>query len=291
MIEEIFAAIGIGILTASLYSLISMGLTLLWGVARVINAAHGELYLIGGYITVVVATSLSSNPFVTLLISMIGLFLMGIIVEKALVKPLRVRTGMTQNVLVITFGLGITIQNLLVLLFGFNYTRAPSFIGMVEIFGVTIWGQRLLVVAVTLTFLLALYVFLSKTKMGMAIRATSQDTIAARAVGIDINRIYAVTFAISAALSGAAGSLLSPILWFTPEGGFPYMIKGFVIVVLGGFGSMKGALIGSYILGISETLCVFFFIPELREIIGLWIMLGTLMLRPTGLFGKRVLLE
>lgn len=291
-LETLIEQLLIGFMNGGMYALIAVGLAILYGVMDIVNVAHGELITVGGYVVFITTGILLGNPFVALFLAIIITFLVGIVIDRSLAAPLRTRYGRGvrgTNYLVLTLGLSIFLQNIMLLFAGPDYYKPPGFIGgTVPILTTHISIQRLIVLGSCICILLVLFVFFKKTKLGMAIRAVSQDVDTAQAMGVDVARIYSVTFGIAACMAGTAGALVAPILWVFPSMGFPIALKGFAIIILGGMASLPGALIGSFCLGIAEALGVWLFASEYRDMMGFLIMMAVLVLRPSGLFGKEV---
>jgi len=281
----------LGIFKGSVYALLATGLTLMYGVMKIINVAHGDLFAFGAYVALAF-TLLTMNPFVTLFASMLILFLIGMGIDKILFVPLRSHWGRElkrETYMVLTLGLAMFIQNSIVVTWGADYLRVPGFFtGTIAILFIQISKQRVLVLGVSVCLLLALFIFLMKTRTGMAIRAVSQDADTAQAMGVDIERINTLTLGLSVAFAAAAGTLLAPIFWLSPFFGFPYTFKAVSICILGGLGSIPGALLASLMLGVLESFTTYFFLVEYVDAVGFMMMIAALILRPSGLLGKEL---
>lgn len=286
----------IGIVDGALYVVIALGLTLLFGVSRVINLAHGEFVAIGGYVTFFVVAVLALGPVVGLVAAVAVGFGAGWLTDRALLRPIRRRPNLElplELFLILTLGLSLFLQNSLLAAFGDNYRQTPPLVsGSLSILGVASLSiQRFLVLAASLTLVAALFLFLSSTKMGTAIRAASQDRDAARSVGIEVERLDSRVFGIAGALAAAAGSLVTPLIFLYPAVGLVWMIKGIIVVIMGGLGNPLGALIAGFGLGIIESLSVLVLPAQYKTVVGLLLMIAVLLVRPAGLLGKRLELE
>jgi len=278
-----------GLLIGGVYGLVAVGFSLVWGVANIINLTHGVFVLLGAYISFWLFKLYNVDPFLTIPLSMVSLFLLGFFIQKYLLNYV-VRAGVFMT-LILTFGLARIFENQMIVAWTGDWrTVTTSYAGSgLAIGGVSIPYIRIAVFILALLFCMGLNTFLNKTKVGMAIRALTFNVEGAIIVGIDIGKIYAITFAISAAMAGAAGSLISTMYSFSPFLGTPYLSWSFVIVVLGGLGSIYGAIIGGIVLGLIESFTVLTIGPGYQVAIGFVILVIFLILRPQGLFGKKFL--
>ncbi len=274
-----------GILTGALYALVGIGLTIIFGVMRVINFAHGELLMVGMYISFFAATLLGLDPYVSLLIVAPALFVIGVLIQRYLINP--VLKAPEFNQILVTLGVGLVLTNSAQLLFTADYRQVRTAYSSLT------WGGNLAIsVPYTVSFLLALaitaalYVFLMRTDLGKAMRATAQDREAARLMGINVERVSMVAFGIGAAAAGAAGTLLMPVYYLFPAVGEPFTLKAFVVVVLGGMGSVIGATFGGLILGAVEAIGSLYASTGYKDAYGFVIFLLILILKPSGLFGR-----
>jgi branched-chain amino acid transport system permease protein len=290
MIEYVFPLIILGLVSSGLYALTSIGLSLLFGVLGNVNATHGDLVTLGAYIVIMIAPFVP-NPFLYLLISALAIGPIGLLINKTLFYPFRVRgkdisKGATD--IILTSGLSIIISNVMLIVFGVYYFRAPqAFEGVIKIAGIAINMQRIMTVVISLCIIILLFLFLKKTKIGTAIRAVSQNVMAAQSLGINIENIFSLTWFLSAALAGVAGALISPLTFVSPEIGFLFLIKTFAIVVFGGLGNIHGAIFGSFILGITESVSQLWLPTEYKVVVSFAIMFIMLIVRPSGIFGRR----
>ncbi|HYP30058.1 MAG TPA: ABC transporter substrate-binding protein [Blastocatellia bacterium] len=276
-----------GTLTGGIYALIGIGLTIIFGVMRVVNFAHGALVMVGMYATYFLFTYLGVDPFLSLVVVMPAMFALGVALEKTLIQS--VLKAPERNQVLLTEGISIVLINTALLLFTANYlTMTTSYAGKTARFwGVSVSLPQLGAFAVALVITAILYLFLMKTDTGRRIRATAQDGEAAHILGINIRRVQALTFGLGVAAAGAAGSLLMPIYYrVEPTAGVPFSLKAFIVVVLGGMGSVTGALVGGIVLGVTESLGAVYISTGYKDAIGCVIFLLILTLKPSGLLGR-----
>jgi branched-chain amino acid transport system permease protein len=280
-----------GLLLGGIYAAVGVGFSLTWGVLNIINIAHGAMVMLGAYITFLLFSSFGVDPFLSIPASMLVLFLLGYVLQRVLIN--RVIPHGVFMTLVLTFGLSLFLIDLALLLFSSDYRSVtPSYAGSgLGLGGVIVPYQRLGAFLVSILLVALLNVYLGRSKTGRAIRATALNRQAAQLVGVDIARIYAVTFGIGAALAGAAGSLLAVTITITPFMGNVFIGKAFVIATLGGLGTVQGALIGGLVLGLAESLGAALIGPSYQQAIGFGILLLVLILRPEGIMGKQFFAE
>jgi branched-chain amino acid transport system permease protein len=280
-----------GILLGGLYACIGVAFSLLYGVMNLLNLAHGSLIMIGGYISFFALQRLGLDPFLSLPLSMCVLFVIGYATQSIVIN--RVIDANIFMVMILTFGLDLLLVNAALLLWSADYrTITPSYAALnIQVGSIVIPVLRLAVFFAALMLTGTLALFMRFTSIGQAIQATALDRYAARLVGINVMRIYALTFAISSALAGAAGTLLAMILPIYPEVGGPLTIKAFIVAVLGGLGGLYGALVGGMILGVVELVGAYVLGPTYQVGIGVAILLFVLIVRPQGLVGKRFFSE
>jgi len=282
MIEGILI---IGLVRGGVYALLAVGFSLIFGVARMINLAHTCFYMLAAYGIYTFADMLGMPPILSIIISLIATTIIGLGTYKLFID--RVREHHV-TVMLITLAIAMVFQECMLLFYGGHYLGAPSFIpGYQEILGVKVSYQHLLTFGVVLVVLLGVWALLSKTRLGIAIRATAQDTEIANLMGIDVSRILLITMGIAAALAAVAGVVVAPTLVLEPHMWTPPLVMIMAIVVLGGLGSVKGSFIGAFIIGFVEVLVVFL-LPAgafLKGAIALLVMVIVLLVRPEGLFG------
>jgi branched-chain amino acid transport system permease protein len=276
-----------GLVRGAMYALMGIGLSLIFGILGVVNFAHGEFFMLGTYAMYFVSALLGLPFLAGVAAAAIGLFVVGVVVERALIEPLRQRAGRDWllDSFVLTIGLMVILQNLALLGFG---SRRRGITTMVEgsvVFGnVTITYERLAILALAVMIVGLLAAYIKFTDTGKAIRATAQDPEAAQTLGIEINRIYTVAFGIGAALAGAAGALLISIFPAFPTVGYQPVLKSFAVVILGGLGNIPGAIAGGFLLGIVEAYAIFFMSAGWQSVITPLIIILVLVFRPQGLF-------
>jgi len=280
-----------GILLGGLYACIGIAFSLLYGVMNLLNLAHGSLIMIGGYISFFCFQKLGVDPFLSLPISMISMFIIGYLVQKIIIN--RVVDANIFMVMILTFGIDLILVNVALLLWSADYRtlNAPYASQNIQLGPVVVPLLRLAVFGAALLLTAALALFMRFTATGQAIQATALDRYAARLIGIDVMQIYAVTFGISSALAGAAGCLLAMVMPIYPELGGPLTLKAFIVAVLGGLGGLYGALIGGIVLGVVELVGAYIIGPSYQVGIGVAMLLAVLVFRPQGILGKRFFSE
>jgi len=273
------------LIRGGVYALLAIGFSLIFGVARMINLAHTCFYMLAAYGIYTFTDQLGLNPILSIVISLIATTIIGLGTYKLFIDRIREHHV---TVLLITIAIAMVFQECMLLAYGGHYLGAPSFVsGYWQIIGVKVSYQHLLTFGVVLVVLLGIWILLSKTRLGIAIRATAQDTEIANLMGINVPRILLITMGIAAALAAIAGVVVAPTLVLEPHMWTPPLVMIMAIVVLGGLGSVKGSFIGAFIIGFVEVLVVFL-LPAgafLKGAIALLVMVIILLVRPEGLFG------
>ena len=274
-----------GAVTSAIYALLAVGFTLIFGVARILNLAHGSFYALGAYGTYVL-TSIAGLPlWSAALIAIAFVALFGVVVEKVLIRPLR---HSQLGVLMISLAVALVVEQTLFLVFGSEYRNVPSFVDTkINLGGVDVAGQRLLTLAVAAVAIGALYMFIQFTRLGSAILAISQDPEAAKYMGIPSDKIFSLVMAFSAALAALAGVMAGPFLSVQPSMHLLPIVKAFAIVVVGGLGSIPGSIAAAFLLGYAETCVAYLISSSWTEIVSVLATLLMLVFRPAGIFGKR----
>jgi branched-chain amino acid transport system permease protein len=274
-----------GLLLGGVYALFAAGLNMIFGVLRVINLAHGELMMLGAYVTYWLVAETDVNPLLTLPISAVSIFLAGAMIERSLVE--RVIGQPLLSSLLLTFGLSTLLMGTALSLWTANFRSVPYLTGSIEVFGLDLSKTRLVAFAIALGVTGATFAFLRYSTFGKAIRATAQHAEVAQVCGIDIRRVRLVTFGLGSAMAGVAGSLVAMIFTVSPEMGRMFIGRAFAIVVLGGLGSFAGAFLGALILGVAETVAAYYTDTQLAEGVAYAVLVLVLLVRPSGLFGER----
>jgi branched-chain amino acid transport system permease protein len=285
--HQFFEVLFGGIAQSAVYCIIAFGLSLVYGTARTLNFAHGALYTTGAYIAWVLTAGYLGLPLPLAVVILIPiLFGIGVAIERTMMRPLRRLKDWKMTAMMVTLGLAFVLDNANLILFGAVAKPLPAFIdGTVSIFGIVVSAYRLAVLVIALAIVVVLELFLNGTRFGWAVRAVAQDMQGASQVGIDVDRIYAFTFGLSVVLTGLAGLLLAPIFLISPQGGWEPFLKAFVIVVFGGLGSTRGAVIAAFVLGTVEAFVVYNIGANWTMPIWLLTLLIVLMIRPQGLMG------
>ncbi len=275
-----------GAVTSAIFAMLAVGFTLIFGVARILNLAHGTFYALGAYSAFALTTILKVPLLPAAILSVAFVALFGIVMERVLVRPLR---NSALAVLMITLAVALTMQQVLFLVFGSQSKNVPAFINHpVTIHGVSVDGQRLVALSIAIVLIASLWLFIHRTRVGSAILAISQDAEAAQYMGIPSNRIFSLVMGLSAALAGAAGVIAAPFLTVRPTMDLVPMITAFSVVIVGGLGSIPGSILAALIIGYSETIVAFYWNPQWTGAISLIAVLLTLVLRPSGLMGKPI---
>jgi len=277
-----------GILIGLNYSLMALGLSLIFGVMRIVNFAHGELFMLGGYISYFLITSLKIHPILAFFITVLALFILVFAIEKSLIRPFFTENLGDEYPIIITFGLSTFLVNFAIVAFGPEFRRPPRFAPVkVNLLLWTVSGDKFYAAIIALAIIIVTYIFIRKTKTGIALQATAQDRIGAYIVGIDVFKMNGLAMGIAAALAGAAGAILAPVFLLYPMCGTIPGLKGFVIIVLGGMGSIEGSIISSIILGVIESLGSVYISAPYRDVYSFLVLVAVLLFRPQGLFGVR----
>ncbi|CAN5916981.1 branched-chain amino acid ABC transporter permease [soil metagenome] len=275
----------VGAVSSAIYAMLAVGFTLIFGVARVLNLAHGSFYALGAYGAYFFTSHLKLPLIVAALLSVALVAVFGILVERVLIRPMR---ASQLGVLMITLAVALVVEQAMFLTFGSEYRNVPAFIDTkFNIGGVDVGGARLLALGVGVVLIAVLWSFIQYTKLGSAILAISQDATAANYMGIPSDRIFSVVMGISAALAAAAGVLAGPFLTVQPTMWLLPIVKAFAIVVVGGLGSIPGSILAALMLGYAETIVAYMVSSSWTEIVSVLATLLMLIFRPAGFFGRR----
>ncbi|MGZ5158229.1 MAG: branched-chain amino acid ABC transporter permease [Caldimonas sp.] len=280
-----FEILIVGAVSSAIYAMLAVGFTLIFGVARVLNLAHGSFYALGAYGAYFFTSHLKLPLLPAALLSVAVVAAFGIVVERVFIRPMR---KSQLAVLMITLAVALVIEQGLFLTFGSEYRNVPAFVDKkFTIGGVDVGGARLLALGVGAVLIGALWLFIQRTRLGSAILAISQDPVAAQYMGIPSDRIFAIVMGISAAMAAAAGVLAGPFLTVQPTMWLLPIVKAFAIVVVGGLGSIPGSILAALMLGYAETIVAYAISSEWTEIVSVLATLTMLILRPAGIFGRR----
>ncbi|MEL9997444.1 MAG: branched-chain amino acid ABC transporter permease [Sulfolobales archaeon] len=273
------------LLLGGMYAVISVGLNLIFGVLKIINFAHGELIMLGMYSAYWLTTLYGLNPYISIPIVAMILFVVGVVIERVLIKPILKAPEVNQ--LLTTAALILVLQNLALILWRADYRGVSVYVPTVTLGTLYIPGTRLVAFVGGLVTSLALYYVLMRTDIGRRIRAVAQDPEIASVLGINVSMIQTLTFGLGALLTGIAGSLLIPIYMVNPMVGGTFGLISWIIIVLGGLGSFVGALVGSFIIGFIEAFVGALISLEISRVVAFAIFIAVLFIKPTGLFGEK----
>jgi len=277
-----------GLLTGSLYALIGMGMALIFGVMRIVNFAHGAFLVLGMYVTYLLFDRLGVNPYLGFLAAAAVLFVVGVVAYQLLLRRIAERSDFMQ--ILLTLGVSLIVSDSAQLVFGADHRQINFALRDVNLrFGphIALNAPEVVSFAITAVVATGMFLFVMKSRFGRALRAIAQNRYAASLMGIDVLRTQALAFGLGLAAVGVAGGLLLPALYVYPDVGGPYTLKAFVIVVLGGMGSIEGAAIAGVVLGVVESLTSLYLGNEWALVIDFAIFLVVLSLRPSGLFGSQ----
>ncbi len=275
-----------GIMVGGIYGLMALGLTLIYGVLYIPNFALGHQAMIGAYITFFLVSLYHVNYFLAVAIAMVALALLGVGIERLIFRP--IKDAPHVNGFIAAFGLLFMLEGSALIAWGASYRKIETVYdrAVLTILGVRLPLQRVMVVAAVIVIIVAIQLFLRRTMAGTALRAVSQQREAALLVGIDGDRVASLTMAVGSALAAAAGGLIGPVILVFPTMGSLMIVKAFVIIILGGMGSVVGAIAGGFLLGLVESLAAGFLSPSYKDLYGFLFLVIVLAVRPTGLFGQ-----
>jgi branched-chain amino acid transport system permease protein len=280
-----------GLLRGGLYALMAVGLALVFGVMNICHFAHGEYYVLGAYAAFFAFATYGLNPIIAILVAALISFLAGVITEKLVFYPLRKRSKgeWVMNAFLLTAGLSVVLQSVYRLVFGMRYRGITSYWNAaLSIFGMRIAADRVMAFGIALLTIAGMWFFLQKTRLGRAIRAVSQDETGAMLVGIDLDRIQTLTFALGSMLAGVGGASLLSLSPAYPYGGNKPLIASWFVVTIAGLGNVEGAILGGFIVGIFESVSYFYLGQGWQEVASLGLLILLLLFKPTGLFGTEI---
>lgn len=280
-----------GISLGSVYAMIALGYTMVYGIAKMLNFAHGDVIMMGAYVIFVAVSTLGMPPLVGVVIAVVACTVLGVLIERIAYRPLRGASPLA--VLITAIGVSYLLQNVALLLFGANTKAFTSVVGIpaLKLAGgqLVISGETIVTIVSCVVVMIALMLFIKKSKAGQAMLAVSEDRAAATLMGINVNKTIALTFAIGSALAAIAGALLcSAYPSLTPYTGAMPGIKAFVAAVFGGIGSIPGAMIGGILLGVIENLSKAYISSQLSDAIVFSVLIVVLLVKPTGILGKKI---
>lgn len=276
----------LGAIQSAIYALLAVGFTLIFGVGRVVNLAHGSFYAMGVYIAYTLVVVLRLPLLFGALAAVLAAGVIGVAMDRALIRPLR-RSVLALLIVTVVFAL--LTEQIIYAAYGYTSRNIPSFTNQtVSVLGVNVVGQRGLAFLVAVVVLAAVWVLVYRTRFGSAILAVAQDREAAAYMGVDANAVFGAVMGLSAALAATAGVLTAPLLVVSPSMWVLPLIKSFAIVILGGLGSVPGSLLAAVFLGYSETAVSYFISGAFSDLVPLILILGTLLLRPSGLLGRQI---
>ena len=286
-ISYLFQQIINGLVTGCCYSLMGVGLSLVWGILRMVSLNHGELYMAGAYFTWL--SFVNGLPIIpAAAVGILATMVLGFLIEQSMIRPMLNRPNLDNSAFILTMAIQTLLQNVALRVFGEKYQNLPYYNdGIYRFLGVTISGQRILIVIVTVVVIVALMLFIRYTRTGRAISATSQERDASVLMGVNTQKIYIITYVISGALAAVAGIMLAPIYSVNPWMGSAIQTKGLVVCVLAGLGSVEGAIGAGLLLGLAESLAITFIDSSWMDMVSYLLMILILWVKPNGLFGKK----
>ncbi|MBQ4650050.1 MAG: branched-chain amino acid ABC transporter permease [Firmicutes bacterium] len=279
-----------GISLGSVYALIALGYTMVYGIAKMLNFAHGDVIMIGGFVVFTAVSSMNTSAPIAIVCGIIACVVLGVAIEKIAYKPLRNATPLA--VLITAIGVSYFLQNLALIIFGSAAKNFPDILKLEDLQlaeGLTVTGEAVVTILITIVIMIVLTLFINYTKIGTAMQAVSEDRGAAQLMGVNVNTTISITFAIGSALAAVASVLLCasyPLL--SPYTGAMPGIKAFTAAVFGGIGSIPGAMIGGILLGVIENLSKAYISTELSDAIVFGVLIIVLIVKPTGILGKKM---
>ncbi len=281
LIQQLFNGLTIG----SIYSLVALGLTLVYGILHIPNFAHGALYMMGGYITLSAMTYLGIHYVLAIFISLLVVGILSVLMDRLVFHPLRESPPIQHKVAAI--GMLLFLEAFAQMLWGADYRQMSTpFDNVINVFGLTVTLQRLIIVITAVTVMILLTIFLRKTFIGASIIAMAQNREGASLVGINTNRVTMLTFFIAGALAAIGSSLTAPINLVFPSMGHLVILKAFVIIIIGGMGSVPGAILGGYILGFTESIGATYISNDYKDLIAFILLVIILTVKPQGIFSR-----
>lgn len=275
-----------GVLTGTLYALIAIGLAMIWGVVEVINFAHGEFIMVAAFLSFFLYTYAGIDPLLSLPLAFATAFALGYAIQRTVINRILDAPFLSQ--IFATFALVLIMRNGFFVALGPDLRTITTWYSeaVVDIYGVKISFVKLLIASIALASTIALQLFLTRTYLGTAMRAIAQDRDAAKLMGINVRRVYAIAFGIGAGLAGMGGAMLASFYYVFPEMGIPFTLIAFISVVLGGFGNILGPAIGAIIIGLTQGLGAIILTPSMKDILVYLVFLAILLIRPSGILSR-----
>jgi len=288
MTAEIVQQLVNGLIIGATYGLMAVGLTMIFGMMDVINFAHGELYMLGGVFAYYLASLLGINFFGSIALAVILVMIVGLIFDQLVLRKLR--NEPTLITILVTIGLSIFLQSTVMLFWGPSPQSIPSPFSSkaIQIGLIFLTPFKIFMAVITVAVIFGLHLLIQKTTLGKSMRAVFQEKESAAIVGIDINRVYAINFALGSGLAALAGALLGTLFVVYPNMGLIAVVKAFLIVIMGGMGNFLGAIFGGLLLGVVESMAAGFISSSYKDLFGLLIVMILLVVRPYGLFGRKI---
>jgi branched-chain amino acid transport system permease protein len=276
-----------GVLMGGVYGLVAIGLTLVFGVLKIINFAHGAFMMLGMYFTYYMVSHLHIDPYLSIIAVLPMLFIIGVVTERLLIA--RVLDAPENNQLFLTLGIMLFLQNMAIFLWTPDFRVMHNTYGDVNYFigDVSISLPHLLAFGITILFAMFIFVLLTKTDIGRAIRAASEDKVGSTLMGINVKKIYWVTFGLGTACAGVAGTAVTPFFPIYPYVGDIFLLTAYVVVVLGGLGSVVGALVGGIVIGVADSVGAMLLPGSMKQVISFLLFILVLLVKPTGMFGRK----
>lgn len=291
MIHLVIEQIINGLLTGSMYIIMALGFSLIWGIVGMFNFAHGAMYMLGAYLSFTLI-SVGLNPFLAIFISMGMMFLLGVLIERFCVRPFSAHRGTmsyVMNCVIVTLALAIACETTVLIIYGGDFKTIATFAPGVLVLGsFQISNQMLLSFLVAVFAIIGIALFIKYTRVGLAMQALAQEPIAASMMGVNPNTIFSITFGISSALAGLAGALLAPVYSIYPAVGWISFLYAFIVVILGGLGSVTGVIAAGFLVGIIKNVGTIWLSGQWIMAVIFGCLILVLLLRPRGLFGTRV---
>jgi len=287
VLSDLLTYVMYGLVKGAIFGLIGAGLSLIYGIMHVLNFAHGEFFMLGAY-TALFVTQLGVDPVLAIITGGLSALVLGVIIEKLIIFPIRVRAveQLRAGSIIATFGLSLVLQNMALQIWGGEYRGIDYWAGTWELMNIPISIERIFICLVSVLIIIIFWVFINKTKLGKAIRAVAQNREGASLVGVNINKIYTITVGLGGMLAGFAGALLLPIYLAYPTVGIHPLDIAFAVVILGGLGSVEGAILGGVVLGVAQSLTAGYFYSSYEPLVSFLLIIGVLVIRPKGLLGR-----